>query len=153
MTSDATVVARYDAAERAAVEQTLRKLVRRQGILLLVLAVVWGLITLLPVVAVATEAGDVGGALVLSMMFAVPIAIGALGVRQLRRQFHLPEVAVTITPTAVLFPRSGPGRERAPRSSPRLVCSRRHGWCSPGRTVARGAGAWSPPAISTSMPG
>jgi hypothetical protein len=104
MTSDTTVVARYDEAKRAAVEQTLRKLVRKQGILLLVLAVVWGLITLLPVVAVATDAGDVGGALVLSTMFAVPIAIGALGVRQLRRQFHLPEVAVTITPTAVLFP-------------------------------------------------
>jgi len=104
MTSDTTLVARYDAAERAAVEQTLRKLVRKQGVLMLVLAVVWGLVTLLPVVAVATDAGDVGGALVLSTMLAVPIAIGALGVRQLRRQFHLPEVAVTITPTAVLFP-------------------------------------------------
>jgi len=104
MMSDATVVARYDEAKRAAVEQTLRKLVRKQGVMMLILAVVWGLITLLPVVGVATEAGDVGGALVLSTMFVVPIAIGALGVRQLRRQFHVPEVAVTITPTAVLFP-------------------------------------------------
>jgi hypothetical protein len=104
MTSDATTIVHYDEAKRAAVEQTLRRLVRRQGILLLILAVVWGLVTLLPVVAVATDAGDVGGALVLSTMLVVPIAIGALGVRQLRRQFHLPEVAVTITPTAVLFP-------------------------------------------------
>jgi hypothetical protein len=102
--SDATVVVRYDAAKRAAVEQTLRKLVRKQGILMLILAVVWGLITLLPVVAVATDAGDVGGALVLSTMLAVPLAIGALGVRQIRRRLQLPEVAVTITPTAVLFP-------------------------------------------------
>jgi hypothetical protein len=116
MTSDATTVVRYDEAKRAAVEQTLRKLVRKQGILMLILAVVWGLVTLLPVVAVATDAGDVGGALVLSTMFAVPIAIGALGVRQLRRQFNLPEVAVTITPTAVLFPAIERPSALAPRT-------------------------------------
>jgi hypothetical protein len=104
MISDRSVVARYDEAKRAAVERSLRKIMRRQGIAMLILGVVWGLVTLLPVVGVATEAHDVGGALVLSTMFVVPIAIGALGVRQLRRQFHLPEVAVTITPTAVLFP-------------------------------------------------
>ena len=123
MTSDATIVARYDTAKRAAAEQTVRKLVRKQGILMLILAVVWGLVTLLPVVAVATDAGDVGGALVLSMMFAVPIAIGALGVRQLRRQFHLPEVAVTITPTAVLFP----AIERSSALAPRVVFTRQDG--------------------------
>ena len=116
MTSDATIVARYDTAKRAAAEQTVRKLVRKQGILMLILAVVWGLVTLLPVVAVATDAGDVGGALVLSTMLAVPIAIGALGVRQLRRQVHLPEVAVTITPTAVLFPAIERPSALAPRT-------------------------------------
>lgn len=82
---------------------------------MLILAAVWGLITLLPVVAVATDTGDVGGALVLSTMFAVAVAIGALGVRQRRRQFHLPEVAVTITPTAVLFPASARPSALAPR--------------------------------------
>lgn len=109
------VVARYDEAKRAAVEQTLRKIMRRQGISMLILGVVWGLVTLLPVVAVATDAHDVGGALVLSTMFVVPIAIGALGVRQLRRQFHLPEVAVTITPTAVVFPAIDRPSPLAPR--------------------------------------
>jgi len=117
MTSDATIVARYDTAKRAAAQQTVRKLVRKQGILMLILAVVWGLVTLLPVVAVTTDAGDVRGALVLSTMLAVPIAIGALGVRQLRRQFHLPEVAVTITPTAVLFP----AIERPSALAPRIL--------------------------------
>lgn len=34
----------------------------------------------------------------------VPVAIGAVGVRQLRRWPRLPELAVTITPAAVLFP-------------------------------------------------
>jgi hypothetical protein len=115
MTSGATVVARYDEAKRAAVEQTLRKLMRRQGISMLILGVVWGLVTLLPVVAVATDAHDVGGALVLSTMLVVPIAIGALGVRQLRRQLHMPEVAVTITPTAVLFPAIDRPSALAPR--------------------------------------
>jgi hypothetical protein len=107
MTSDATVVARYDEAKRAAVEKTLRKLVRKQGILLLILGILLGLMVLLPFVAMATDdrgfdATALGWAT--SAMLLVPIAIGALGVRQLRRQFHLPEVAVTITPTAVLFP-------------------------------------------------
>jgi hypothetical protein len=107
MTSGATVVARYDAAKRVAVEQTLRKLVRKQGILLLILGILLGLMVLLPFVAAATD--DRGfdvtalGWATLAMLL-VPIAIGALGVRQLRRQFHLPEVAVTITPTAVVFP-------------------------------------------------
>lgn len=107
MNSDATVVVRYDEAKRAAVEQTLRKLVRKQGILLLILGMLWGLITLLPIIAVVTDdrgfdATALGWATF--AMLLVPIAIGALGVRQLRRQLHLPEVAVTITPTAVLFP-------------------------------------------------
>jgi hypothetical protein len=103
MTSDATLVARYDEGKRVAVEQTVRKLVRKQGILLLILGVLWGLITLLPIVAVAVD-GQVNAAFVLAVMLVVPIAIGALGVRQLRRKLHMPEIAVTITPTSVLFP-------------------------------------------------
>jgi hypothetical protein len=37
-------------------------------------------------------------------LLVVPIAIGVLGVRRLRRRPHVPEVAVTITRAAVLFP-------------------------------------------------
>jgi hypothetical protein len=92
--------------------------VRKQGILLLVLGVLWGLITLLPFVGVVTDprgfdATVLGWATI--AMLLVPIAIGALGVRQLRRQFHLPEVAVTITPTAVLFPAIDRPSPLAPR--------------------------------------
>ena len=112
MTSDATVVARYDEARRAADEQTLRRIVRTQGMLLLILGVLLlvgtllGFIILVVFVGVAIDDGGVAVVFVLFafVMLVVPIAIGALGVRQLRRQFHLPEVAVTITPTAVLFP-------------------------------------------------
>ena len=42
MTSDAKMVVRYDEAKRAAVEQTLRKLVRTQGTLLLILGMLFG---------------------------------------------------------------------------------------------------------------
>jgi hypothetical protein len=114
MTSDATLVARYDEGKRIAVEQTLRKLVRKQGILLLILGVLWGLITLLPIVAVAVD-GQVNAAFVLAVTLVVPIAIGALGVRQLRRELHMPEVAVTITPTSVLFPAIESPSALAPR--------------------------------------
>ena len=103
MTSEATVVARYDEAKRAAAEQTHRTLMRVQGISMLMLGMLFGLMVLLPVIAMAAD-GYVKEAFVLSVMLVVPIAIGALGVRQLRRQVHLPEVAVTITPTAVIFP-------------------------------------------------
>jgi hypothetical protein len=102
MTSDVTVVARYDEAKRAAVEQTLRKLVRRQGILLLILGMLFGLMTLAPFLVAAIKGAD--APFVLAVPFVVPIAVGALGVRQLRRKLHLPELAVTITPTSVLFP-------------------------------------------------
>ena len=107
MTSAVTVVARYDAAKRAAVEHTLRKLVRRQGIALVILGILLGLMVLAPFVAVATDdrgfdATALGWATL--AMLLVPIAIGVLGVRQIRRQVHLPEVAVTITSAAVLFP-------------------------------------------------
>lgn len=117
MTSEATVVARYDEAKRAAVEQTLRKLVRKQGILMLILGMLLGFIVLVPFVGVVTDGWGVTAAFVLGeiAMLVVPIAIGALGVRQLRRQLHLPEVAVTITPTAVLFPAIDRPSALAPR--------------------------------------
>ena len=100
MTSDAKMVVRYDEAKRAAVEQTLRKLVRTQGTLLLILGMLFGLMVLVSLIAAVTDGVD--GAFVLAAPLVVPIAIGALGVRQLRRQPHLP--AVTITDAAVLFP-------------------------------------------------
>ncbi|SDO84765.1 hypothetical protein SAMN04487848_2424 [Microbacterium sp. ru370.1] len=103
MTPAATVVARYDAVKRAAVEQTLRKVVRGQGVAALALAVLWGFVTLLPIVAVAAD-GQGAAALLLALTLAVPLAIGALGVRQLRRRPRMPEVAVAITPTTVQFP-------------------------------------------------
>jgi hypothetical protein len=106
MTSDGTVVVRYGGASRAAVEQTLRTLVRKQGILLLILGMLLGLLVLVPLVAAAIAAGGVDPAFFLAViaLLLVPSALGALGVRQLRRQPHVPEVAVTITPVAVLFP-------------------------------------------------
>jgi hypothetical protein len=117
MSSDTTVVARYDEASRAAVEQTLRKLVRKQGILLLILGVLLGLLVLVPFSGAATAGEGVDAAFVLAVigLLVVPIAIGALGVRQLRRQPQLPEVAVTITPAAVLFPAIDRPSALAPR--------------------------------------
>jgi hypothetical protein len=118
MTSDATVVARYDAAKRAAVEQTLRKLVRKQGVALLILGILLGLMVLLPFVALATDERGLDATALGWATFAmllVPLAIGALGVRQIRRQLHLPEVAVTITPAAVLFPAIDRPSALAPR--------------------------------------
>jgi hypothetical protein len=117
VSSDATVVARYDEAKRAAGEQTLRRLVRKQGILLLILGMLFGLMALAPFVGVVTEGWGVTAAFVLGeiVMLVVPVAIGALGVRQLRRKVHLPEVAVTITPVAVLFPAIDRPSALAPR--------------------------------------
>ena len=116
MTIDTTVVVRYDEATRAGVEQTLRNLVRKQGTLLLILGVLLGLLVLVPVVGAAT-AENVDAAFVFAAiaLFVVPIALGALGVRQLRRQLRLPEVAVTITPVAVLFPALDRASALAPR--------------------------------------
>ena len=118
MTSDTSVVVRYDEAKRAAVEQTLRRLVRRQGILLLILGTLLGLMVMAPFVGVVTDprsfdATVLGWATI--AMLVVPIAIGALGVRQLRRQPHLPVVAVTITPAAVFFPAIDRPSAMAPR--------------------------------------
>ncbi|MFG6502629.1 hypothetical protein [Microbacterium sp. P05] len=117
MTSDATVVVRYGEASRAAVEQTLRSLVRKQGILLLILGVLFGVLVLVPLVAAATAVDGVDAAFFLGaiVLLVVPVALGALGVRQLRRQPRVPEVAVTITPAAVLFPALDRPSALAPR--------------------------------------
>jgi hypothetical protein len=113
LTSDATVVVRYDEAKRAAVEQTLRKLVRTQGTAMLILGMLLGLMVLVPIVVAVTE--GYYEILVVAALLVVPIAIGALGLRQLRRQLRLPEVAVTITPAAVLFPAIDRPSALAPR--------------------------------------
>ncbi|WP_378147020.1 hypothetical protein ACFJGV_04030 [Cnuibacter sp. UC19_7] len=104
MTAD--LVVRYDEAGRAATEQTLRTLVRKQGIALLGLGILWGLVTLLPLVAATISAGHIDAVVLLAFtaLLAIPVAIGALGVRQLRRHPRLPAVAVTITSDAVRFP-------------------------------------------------
>ena len=117
MTSNATVVVRYGDASRAAVEQTLQKLVRKQGILLLILGMLFGLLVLVPFVAASTAVDGVDAAFFLAaiVLLVVPIAIGALGVRQLRRRPHVPEVAVTITLAAVLFPAIDRPSALAPR--------------------------------------
>ena len=64
MTSDAKMVVRYDEAKRAAVEQTLRKLVRTQGTLLLILGMLFGLMVLVSLIAAVTDGVD--GAFVLA---------------------------------------------------------------------------------------
>lgn len=103
MNHETSVIARYDETKRAAVEHTLRKVVRAQGIAAIALAMVWGFVTLLPIAVVAAD-GQVMATLVLALMLVIPMAIGALGVRQLRRRPRMPEVAVAITPTSVQFP-------------------------------------------------
>lgn len=106
MTPDGTLVVLYDEAGRVAVEQTLRKLVRKQGAALVALSILWGLITLVPLIAASTvvDANPLPFILASILLLSIPFAIGALGVRQLRRWPRLPKIAVTITPWAVLFP-------------------------------------------------
>jgi len=101
-----TIEVRYDEPKRVAAELALQKLVPTQGILLLILGVLFGLMALSPLLVAPIKGVDVPVPLVLLViaMLVVPIAIGALGVRQLRRQLNLPEFAVTITPVAVIFP-------------------------------------------------
>ena len=117
MTSPGTVVVRYDEAGRAAVEQTLRRLVRKQGTLLLILGILFGLMVLAPLIVAVTDKVEVGAAFVLAVaaMLIIPVALGVLGVRQIRRQPHLPEVAVTITPDTVVFPAIDRPSALAPR--------------------------------------
>ena len=116
MTPDATVVVRYDEADRTAVEQTLRKLVRTQGTLMLVLGTLLGAMVLVPFIAAARDGVDAAFFLVVGALLVVPLVLIVLGVRQLRRRPRLPEVAVTITPTSVLFP----AIERPSALAPRL---------------------------------
>lgn len=106
MTPDATLVVRYDEAGRVAVEQTLRKLVRKQGAAMVTLGVLWGAITLVPLIGASTAVTGSTVPFILAsiLLLSIPFAIGALGVRQLRRWPRLPKIAVTITPWAVLFP-------------------------------------------------
>ncbi|QCQ16452.1 hypothetical protein [Microbacterium sp. RG1] len=106
MTPDATLVVRYDDTARAAVEQTLRKLVRKQGAALVALSVLWGIITLVPLIAASTavDGNALPFILVSILLVSIPVALGALGSRQLRRQPRLSKIAVTITPWTVLFP-------------------------------------------------
>ena len=115
--TESTLVVHYDEASKAAVERTLRKLVRKQGILLLIVGMLFGLMSLSPLLLAAIEGFDVSVALALAViaMLVVPIAIGALGVRQLRREPRMPEFAVTITPSAVLFPAIDSPSALAPR--------------------------------------
>lgn len=74
--------------------------------MLLILGMLLGLLVLLPFGAWAATMGGVDVAFVLAVaaLLVVPVALCALGIRQLRRRLHMPEIAVTITPTAVLFP-------------------------------------------------
>lgn len=106
MTPDATLVVRYDEAGRVAVEQTLRRLARKQGAAMVALGILWGLITLVPLIAASTAVDGNALPFILGsiLLVSIPVAIGALGVRQLRRRPRLPKIAVTITPWAVLFP-------------------------------------------------
>lgn len=106
MTPDTTLVVRYDEAGRVAVEQTLRRLVRKQGAALVALSLLWGVITLVPLIAASTAVDGNALPFILAsiLLLSIPFAIGALGVRQLRRWPCLPKIAVTITPWAVLVP-------------------------------------------------
>lgn len=116
MTPDATVVVRYDEAHRTVVEQTLRTLVRMRGILMLVLGTLLGALVMVPLVAAASAGIDAAFVVVGGALLVVPLVLIVLGVRQLRRRPRLPEVAVTITPTSVLFP----AVERPSALAPRL---------------------------------
>jgi len=108
-----TIEVRYNEAKRATLEPVMRKLVRTQGASMLILAVLLGLMVVVPIIVAVTD--GFSELIVLAALLVIPIAIGALGVRQLRRQVHLPEVAVTITPVAVLFPAIDRPSALAPR--------------------------------------
>ena len=77
MTPHATLVVRYDDAARAAVEQTLRKLVRKQGAALVALSILWGLITLVPLIAASTavDGNPLPFILVSILLLAIPVAL------------------------------------------------------------------------------
>ncbi|WP_445996815.1 hypothetical protein ACUWEX_01005 [Okibacterium fritillariae] len=117
MTTGAALVVRYDEARRASAETTLHKLARGQGISMLALGVLLGLLIVVPFGAALIETNDTDVVLILAAiaLLLVPITLGVLGVRQLRRQPRLPEIAVTITSTAVTFPAMDRPSGLAPR--------------------------------------
>jgi hypothetical protein len=117
MTADTTLVVRYGEPARAGVEHTLRRLVRTQGTLLLILGILFGLMVLVPLIgaSIAADGFDAGLILAAVVLLVVPVALVVLGVRQLRRRPHVPEVAVTITPAAVIFPALDRPSALAPR--------------------------------------
>lgn len=121
------VTARYDPAKREAVEQSLRKVVRAQGVSAIALAVLWGIVTFLPIVVTAAG-GQLIATIVLAVTLVVPLSIGVLGVRQLRRRPSMPEVAVEITPTSVQFP----ALERPSALAPRVPAEQ---WAREGTTA------------------
>ncbi|MDT0117641.1 hypothetical protein Q9R20_11645 [Microbacterium sp. PRF11] len=105
MSSGATIIARYDAAKRTAAQQTLRRLVRTQGVALFLLAALFSLMVLLPLGFLAADIGlDTALLAAMTAALILPVAVGALGIRQLRRRVILPEIDVMITPEAVNFP-------------------------------------------------
>ncbi|GAB3155936.1 hypothetical protein GCM10027058_29180 [Microbacterium neimengense] len=70
------------------------------------LSLVWGVITLVPLIAASTAVDGNALPFILGsiLLVSIPVVLGARGVRQLRRRPRLPKIAVTITPWAVLFP-------------------------------------------------
>ncbi|WP_402841560.1 hypothetical protein [Microbacterium sp. GXS0129] len=106
MTSDEVMVVRYREPARTATEQTLQRLVRKQGVLQLILAILLALMGPGVVLATAILVGDLSARVILLIiaLFVIPGALCVLAVRQLRRRVRLPELAVTITPDTVRFP-------------------------------------------------
>lgn len=116
--SDAVMVVRYRESERTATEQALRRLIRTRAILQLVLALLITLIGpgIFVLAAVSTGEFSVGIMIAIVALLMIPVAMCVFAARQLRRRVRLPEVAVTITPHAVLFP----AIERLSVLSPRI---------------------------------
>ncbi|MFK4789511.1 hypothetical protein [Microbacterium sp. ZW T5_56] len=116
--SDAVLVVRYREPDRTFAEQKLRRLMRTRSILIMVLALLIALFGpgLLLFAMVETRDFSVGGVLVTIVLFMIPVAMCVFAVRQLRRKAYLPELAVTITPDAVIFP----AIDRLTALSPRL---------------------------------
>ncbi|MDR2294628.1 MAG: hypothetical protein LBE05_05440 [Microbacterium sp.] len=106
MTSDEVMVVRYREPARTTTEQTLQRLVRKQGVLQLILAILLALMGPGVILATAILVGDLSARVILLIiaLFVIPIALCVLAVRQLRRRVRLPELAVTITPDTVRFP-------------------------------------------------
>ncbi|WP_029144550.1 hypothetical protein [Microbacterium luticocti] len=129
--SDEVLAVRYREPGRTTTEQTLQRLVRKQGILQLILAVLLGLMGPGAVLAATILAGDLSARVILLIiaLLVIPVALCVLAVRQLRRQVRLPELAVTITADAVRFP----AVDRASALFPRI---RAEEWVRDGTSAA-----------------